>query len=306
MLLLVSACTDEKQPETPPEVIIAVPAFEADSAYAYIERQLAFGPRVPNTPAHAACAAWLGEHLAAAGAQVTVQQATVRAFDGSLLEMRNIIAAFQPDQPRRIMLTAHWDTRPFADEDSSRQGDPIPGANDGASGVAVLLEIARHLGVQPPQAGVDIILWDVEDYGKSDVDNSYCLGSQYWARNKHRADYQAMYAINLDMVGAEGAYYTREGVSMQYASGVVEKVWSTARRLGHDAYFRSHRSDGLIDDHTYINLIAKIPAIDIIDRPEGARFFPHWHTHRDDLASISRETLRATGETVMSVVYYEK
>lgn len=283
-----------------------MPTFQADSAYAFVAQQVAFGPRVPNSGGHRACGDWLMATFARYGARVQAQESVVRAFDGTALNMRNIIASFQPEKKRRILLTAHWDTRPFADEDSSRQQEPIPGANDGGSGVGVLLEVARQLGQQAPQVGVDIILWDAEDYGSSEHENSYCLGSQYWSRQPHVPGYMPMYAINLDMVGAEGAYFTREGISEQYARSVLDKVWYTARSLGYDRFFRSHSSEGIIDDHTYMNLVARIPTIDIIDRPGGNRFFPHWHTHRDDLSTISRETLGAVGQTLLTVVYQER
>lgn len=301
-----TACGEEPAPPPPQRPAVVVPAFAADSAYAFVAQQVAFGPRVPNTAAHQACGDWLLAKLARYGAKVQTQEASVRAYDGTLLPMRNLIASFRPEQKRRILLTAHWDTRPVADEDSSRQTEPIPGANDGGSGVAVLLEIARHLGANPPPVGVDIIFWDVEDYGSSQHENSYCLGSQYWARQPHQPGYMPLYAINLDMVGASGAYFTREGISEQYARSVLDKVWQQARALGYERYFRSHSTDGIIDDHTYLNLVARIPTIDIIDRPEGTRFFDHWHTHRDDLAIIDPETLHAVGHTLLAVVYHER
>lgn len=306
LMALGVGCQDSPQPPAQTEPVIAVPVFQADSAYAFIAQQVAFGPRVPNSAAHRACGDWLIDKLAGYGAAVQVQEATVRAFDGTPLAMRNIIARFGPEKNRRVLLSAHWDTRPFADEDSSRQQEPIPGANDGGSGVGVLLEVARHLYHRPPAVGVDIILWDAEDYGSSEHENSYCLGSQYWSRKPHQPGYRPLYGINLDMVGAAGAYFTREGISEQYARPVLDKVWKQARALGHDTYFRSHSSEGIIDDHTYLNLVARIPTIDIIDRPAGEQFFPHWHTHRDDLDIISTETLQAVGETVMAVVYHEQ
>lgn len=286
---------------TPPPA--NVPDFDADSAYAYIEKQLSFGPRVPNTAAHVACAQWLMAKLDSFGATVITQPAVVQAFDGTALNMVNIIGAYHPESQRRIMLSAHWDTRPFADEDDERQDEPIPGANDGASGVAVLLEIARQFAQQDPGLGVDIVFWDAEDYGKSEVRDSYCLGAQYWARNKHVPGYEAMWGINLDMVGAPNARFTREGQSMQYAPQVVDRVWRTASLLGYGQYFSSLRTDGIIDDHVYVSRLGGVPMIDIIDQPSGQRFFEHWHTHEDDLDAISRETLKAVGQTVLTVVY---
>ncbi|TAE52434.1 MAG: M28 family peptidase [Bacteroidetes bacterium] len=306
---LLTACKEEpkKTPAVPPvaKAAVKVPDFQADTAFAYIEKQLAFGPRVPGTSAHAQCAEWLAATFRAAGAEVMVQTASVTAYNGSKLPMKNIIASFYPEKTKRIMLTAHWDTRPIADQDSVRKNQPIPGANDGGSGVAILLEIARHLGKDSLNVGIDLILWDVEDYGMSEVENSYCLGSQYWSRNKHKPGYQAAYAINLDMVGANGATFVKEGMSMQYAPEVVEKVWRNAERLGYGNLFTPLRSDGIIDDHVYVNTIGGIKAIDIIDQPDARGFFEHWHTHGDDIEAISKETLKAVGQTLLEVVYRE-
>jgi glutaminyl-peptide cyclotransferase len=295
---------DKEPPQPPARPQVEVPAFNADSAYAYVEKQLSFGPRVPNTQAHVACAEWLIAKLDSFGAKVITQPAVVQAFNGTALNMINIIGAYNPESQRRIMLSAHWDTRPFADEDDERQDEPIPGANDGASGVAVLLEIARQFHLQNPSIGVDIVFWDAEDYGKSEVRDSYCLGSQYWARNKHVPNYEAMWGINLDMVGAANARFTREGQSMQYAPQVVDRVWRAADLLGYQQYFSLERTDGIIDDHVYVSRMGGVPMIDIIDQPTGGqRFFEHWHTHEDDLDAISRETLKAVGQTVLTVVY---
>jgi len=285
-----------------------VPEFSGDSAYVWVEKQLSFGPRVPNTGPHFACADWMVEKFESFGAKVTRQGASVQdPVTGQILNIQNIIASYNPEQTQRIMLSAHWDTRPVGDQDSDtgRRNQPIPGANDGASGVAVLLEIARHLSEKASGVGVDIFLWDAEDGGNSNIPNSFCLGSQYWAQNKHIPGYQAMWGINLDMVGASGARFYREGQSMQYAASVVDRVWRTAALLGHEGYFTMERTPGIIDDHYYINTMAGIPMIDIIDQqPDGQGFFPHWHTHADDIHTINPETLRVVGQTVMSVVYW--
>lgn len=285
---------------------VRVPDFQADSAYAYIEKQLAFGPRVPNTAGHTGCAQWLVTQFRAFGAEVSTQPAVVTAFDGTRLNMQNIIASYNPASRDRILLTAHWDTRPFADAGTERRNQPIPGANDGGSGVAVLLEIARQLSQQAPAIGVDIILWDAEDYGNPETADSYCLGSQYWASNKHKPGYSARYGINLDMVGASGATFLKEGNSMQYAGHVVSKVWSTAQRLGYGSYFSSQRANAVVDDHFYMATKGGIPTANIIDQRQGEGFFPYWHTHQDDLQAISRETLKAVGQTVLEVVYREQ
>ncbi|MCI4670655.1 MAG: M28 family peptidase [Bacteroidia bacterium] len=294
----------------PPVVLvnpnIKVPSFSQDSAYKFIEKQLSFGPRVPNSAPHADCADWLIRKFISYGAEVQTQPAVVQAYDGTPLNMQNIIASYNPDRAQRIMLTAHWDTRPVADQDVERQDEPIPGANDGGSGVGVLLEIARLIGQDSNlNIGVDIILWDAEDYGNSNVPDSYCLGSQYWARNPHKANYNPVYGINLDMVGGINARFTQEGQSITYAPSVVQKVWNTSSKIGYSKFFSTLKTPGIIDDHLYINQIAKIPTIDIIDNQPGTSFFGQWHTHADDIHIISKETLKAVGQTVLTVVYNE-
>ena len=313
LLGLILSCGSESSQKpadnTPVEVAIPdipIPDFSADSAYAFVEKQLSFGPRVPNTGGHLACADWLVKTFESYGAKVSTQPAVVQAYNGTPLNMVNIIAVYAPEKQRRVLLSAHWDSRPVADEDDERQDEPIPGANDGGSGVGILLEIARHLGQTNPNIGVDIILWDAEDYGSPSVSGSYGLGSQHWSRNKHRSGYKALYGINLDMVGAEGANFPKEGHSMQYASNIVDKVWRTASIEGFGNYFSNERTDPIIDDHVYVNAIGGVPMIDIIDQPNGRGFFEHWHTHGDDIDAISKETLKAVGQTVMAVVYREK
>ncbi|MBL7922859.1 MAG: M28 family peptidase [Bacteroidia bacterium] len=295
---------------TPP---VDVPRFQADSAFAFVKQQVEFGPRVPNTRAHVNCAEWLAGKLAGYADTLIVQSFRVRAFDGKVLDSRNIIASFHPDLGNRILLCAHWDTRPFADQDQERRNEPIDGANDGASGVGVLLEVARILAATDPALGVDIVLFDAEDYGQPDdsgfppMDDSYCLGSQYWAKNPHQRNYIARYGILLDMVGAPQAKFTQEGTSMQYAPSVVEQVWKTAAATGFGDYFIPERTKGIIDDHYYINRLAGIKCIDIIhyDFSSPSNFWTHWHTHEDRLDKIDRNSLRAVGQTLLEVLFRE-
>lgn len=295
---------------------VNVPAFSADSAYYFIEKQLEFGPRVPNTEAHENCAKWLEKEFIRLGAEVIVQNVKLEAFDGTLLNSFNVIAQFQATKANRLMLMAHWDSRPYADHDpdTNMRDIPIPGANDGASGVGVLLEIARHLGKNPTTLGIDIILFDSEDYGVPDHKDiewkadSWCLGSQYWANNPHKKDYYARYGILLDMVGAKDAIFTQEEVSVYYARNVVDNVWKTARNLGYSSYFVSDRTPQIIDDHRYVNEIIGIPSIDIVqyDYNTESNFGHYWHTHKDDISVIDKNTLKAVGETVMHVIYSER
>ncbi|MDP5170831.1 MAG: M28 family peptidase [Bacteroidia bacterium] len=311
--LMCTSCDDPKTPDSKgvvaevaePSKAIERPAFSADSAFVYIEKQLAFGPRVPNTGAHVQCARWLEAKLTGLGAKVVMQPANVKAWNGDQLSIVNIIASYNLEATRRVMVTAHWDSRPFADQDADPENhdDPVPAANDGASGVAVILEIARQLQLLPADIGVDLLLWDAEDYGSPGESDSYALGSQLWARQPHVPGYRAIFGINLDMVGAKYAQFPKEGYSMQYAPDVVQRVWDAARSLGHGNFFISRRNDPIVDDHYYVNKIAQIPMVDVIDIRQGTGFFDDWHTRGDDITNIDKPTLQAVGETVLAVVY---
>jgi glutaminyl-peptide cyclotransferase len=293
------------------------PSFNADSAYAFVSKQVAFGPRVPNTQAHRQAGDWIISKLKEYGAKVEVQEFQAKAFDGKQLNLRNIIASFNPEIANRVLLAAHWDTRPFADKDSVDPDKPIDGANDGASGVGVLLEVARtlHKAQQKPGVGIDLIFFDGEDYGQPDnstlpyVENSWALGAQHWSRNLHDPAYKAKYGILLDMVGAENAKFAREGYSMQYAKGVVDKVWNAANSIGYSDYFKYVNASGITDDHYYVNTEAKIPMIDIIEynmNPADNDWFgPYHHRHSDNMDIISKNTLKAVGQTLMHVLYNE-
>jgi len=312
----VVGCTEPerpvKQPTTTPTAApkakpIEAPAFSGDTAYAYVERQLAFGPRVPMTPEHRACGDWLVATLKRHGAEITEQTGQMKHYSGRLMSLRNIIASYNTGATKRVIISAHWDTRPIAENDPENQTTPIPGANDGASGVAVVLEMARQLQARAPEIGVDLILWDLEDWGDPDgrFRDSYALGSQYWARNPHKPGYTAEFGINLDMVGAEGATFLQEGYSRQYAGQVVSRVWQMAHAVGHGSYFPFQAGPDVADDHYYVNSIAQIPMIDVIDLKQGGRsiFFPHWHTLSDDIQHIRPEVMVAVGETMLAVIY---
>jgi Zn-dependent M28 family amino/carboxypeptidase len=293
----------------------AAPAeFDAASAYGFVKKQVEFGPRVPGTPAHAACADWFVATLRQWTPDVTVQEFKARAYDGRPLAGKNIIASFNAEAKDRILLCAHWDSRPFADHDPdpANHFKPVMGANDGASGVGVLLEVARCLSLRKPAVGVDILLLDLEDFGehanwRGSSEDSWGLGSQHWAKNPHQAGYRARFGILLDMVGAAGATFPMEGTSMYYAPAVVRKVWDAARGLGLGRYFIDRESDPLIDDHLYINRNTGIPTIDIIDYDAGRGGFPSsWHTVGDTLDRIDQKTMEAVGRTVLAVIRQEK
>ena len=312
--LLLTACQEDKKPVASAEVVkkaVKIPAFVADSAYAYIAKQVAFGPRVVNTPGHKACRAWLVSQLRGFGATVTEQPFDAKAYTGEVLKGVNIIAQFNPDHPRRVVLAAHWDTRHVADSPISteRRNEPILGADDGGSGVGVLLEIARQLQANPLDLGIDIVLFDAEDYGdtESDNPNSWGLGSQYWSRNVHTAN-RPQYGILLDMVGARNARFPVEGFSYRYAPALVERVWKLASQMGYGNYFVLEDGGPVTDDHYFVNTIAQIPMIDIINLPPtsgNGRFGDHWHTHNDDMDIIDVRTLRAVGQVVLAVIYRE-
>lgn len=316
-IVLCAGCGGAGKVESSPATTIqdvAIPAFNADSAYANVARQVGFGYRIPGTDSHKAAAQWLADEMTRYGAEVIRQQADLTAYDGTQLPICNIIAQFSPEKNNRILLAAHWDSRPYADydPDEAYRNKPIDGANDGASGVGVLLEIARLIGKQAPALGVDIILFDAEDYGApewvgGDTSSTWALGSQYWAAHKHKPGYRARYGILLDMVGASGIGFYREYFSERYASHIVNKVWECATQLGYDGLFINEEGGAITDDHLYMNQ-AGIPTIDIIqhDPTSDTGFFPQWHTHEDDMAHIDASMLDVVGQVLLAVIYGEK
>ena len=294
--------------------VVERPSFNADSAYAYIEGQMAFGPRVPNSKAHNDCAVWLIQQLRAKGAQVELQRGQMPDYRGNMQQIYNIIAHFSTPEIAnrpRILLGAHYDTRPWCDEeaDYADRYYNVPGANDGASGVGVLMEIGRQLGQRIADSTlrtpVDIVLFDVEDMGTPrfytgmEREDTWCLGSQLWAQS-NTLPYR--FGIVLDMVGAPDASFPRELYSTQYAKNYQQQIWRTAEQLGYGALFNQQQSYPITDDHYYVNYIAGIPCVDIIhyDISNGTGFASWWHTRNDDMSNISRSTLQAVGEVVMS------
>lgn len=307
--------TVTENPNPPAAARAAAPTFQADSAYAFVAKQVSFGPRVPNTAAHRACGDYLIRKLKDLGAQVTVQEFESTAYDGKKLKLRNIVGSYNPQAGSRVLLAAHWDTRPFADKDPLDPTSPSDGANDGASGVGVLLELARVLHTTPenPGVGVDIIFFDGEDYGDAEgnaapqpgYEQTWCLGSQYWAGHKHQAGYRANFGILLDMVGAKGARFAIEENSRQIAPQVVNMVWKTAHQLGYSDYFIYEANGAITDDHLFMTK-GGVPSIDIIDydpsSPDGT-FGKYHHRHSDNMDIIDKNTLKAVGQTLLQVVY---
>ena len=298
------------------DISIEIPDFDADSAYVFLVKQVEFTPRVPNTKAHKDCAAFLINTLGRFADTVISQPITAKAYNGTLLNGQNIVGVFNPEARRRILLAAHWDSRPYADHDPdpANRRTPIDGANDGASGVAVLLEVARQLRLNPVETGIDIVFFDLEDYGAPEDERTrggedfWCLGAQAWAKNPHVKNYQAQYGILLDMVGGKGAQFSKEAISMEYAPDIVEKVWYRAKLLGFDSYFLNKTTSQILDDHWYINTRTNIPMIDIIEYEANSNtgFNQHWHTLSDNFDNIDKETLSVVGKVMLSVLRSEK
>lgn len=291
--------------------------FNADSAYTSIIRQCDFGPRVPNSPAHEQCGDYIVQCMKATGLQVTEQRVSQKAWDGQTLKTRNIIGAYHPDAAKRIVLAAHWDSRPWcdADPDSSRHREPVMAANDGASGVAVMLEVARLLPELDLPFGVDFVCFDSEDYGapywasdQAPEDGSdWCMGSQYWSAHPHVSGYRAEYGILLDMVGGKDARFCFEGFSLKYAQRYVMRLWDAAQRVGADRLFVPKEGGYATDDHVPMNEIAGIPTVDVIPFVEGPHSFGRtWHTVNDTPENISKETLQGVGQTLIQMLADEK
>jgi hypothetical protein len=315
LFIFFNGCKNTTPASTSTPTPTRIHAFNADSAFAFVERQVAFGPRVSGSKAHKECASYLEKNLAKYAHKVVLQEFSASRWDGITMQGVNIIASFNPSATRRVLLCAHWDSRPYADNDALEKNHhtSIDGANDGASGVGVLLEIARVLSqMQLPQTGIDIVLFDLEDCGKPRFEtasygdeNTWCLGSQYWAANPHTQDYRASYGILLDMVGVKNPRFKQEGTSAYYAPDILANVWKTAAALGYSSAFVYEKSTPLIDDHLFINQIASIPTIDIIslDGSSNSGFFKHWHTTQDNMSNIDKTSLKIVGDVVLNVIF---
>lgn len=288
---------------------VHIPEFNGDNAYAHIEKQLSFGYRIPGTEGQKAFVEWSKAELKSLGAKVHVQEFKVDFQDKKRVDAYNVMAQFNPEHQVRVLLAAHFDSRMIADkeEDEAKKKLPIMGADDGASGVAVLMELARLLSENPIDLGVDILFFDAEDQGDNTYAASWCLGSQYWSRNLMPSGYKAKFGILLDMVGAKDATFGQEETSLQFAPGLVDKVWTLAARMGYSDYFQSFLAGAVTDDHYWVNRIARIPMIDIINqKPEDRRSFGFYHhTLEDNIDVISQRTLKVVGQVVTAVIYKE-
>ena len=293
--------------------------FNADSAYLFCHEQCQYGPRIMNSDAHEQCAQYIISKFRNYGLDVITQKMMLTGYDGTQLNSTNIIARVNPEATYRVLICAHWDSRPWADNDivEDNHHTPVLAANDGASGVAVMIEMARVLSdssllKDKQDLGIDFICFDAEDWGtpqwaenQANSDDTWALGAQYWAANPHVDGYKASYGILLDMVGGKGAHFYREGFSDYYARNIVDVVWSAANSLGYGNYFINAEGGTVTDDHKPINEIAHIPTIDIISYYpdcEMSSFGPTWHTINDTMENIDRNVLQAVGATLTALL----
>lgn len=311
-VLVLVGCRNNK-PETVPldaDTATAV-SFEADTAMVFLRAQCDFGARVPGSDAHRLCGDYILGQFKKYGLEVMEQAADVKMWDGKTFRCRNLIAQYKPEAVERIVLCAHYDSRPWADhdKDESKHNQPVMAANDGASGVAVLLEVARKLAELAPEVGIDFVCFDLEDYGApkgaagAPTDGSdWCVGSRYWAQNPFRENYTAEFGVLLDMVGGRGARFAREYFSMQQAASVVARLWSAARTAGYKDFFLDEDGGAVTDDHLNLNAIG-IPTADIIPYYGGeGGFGPTWHTTEDTPDNIDPATLKAVGQTLLQLI----
>ncbi len=319
-LLLFPACkgTTKKGDAVDTIALAAAPTFDADSAMAYVQAQCDFGARVPGSAAHEACGNWIANKFQSLGAEIIEQRTTVKGYNGQPLPCRNIQARMNPEASDRILITAHWDSRAWADNDrdEANHHTPVIAANDGASGVAVMLEMARLVHETGLSYGIDFICFDAEDQGTpqwaddevepENEDMGYwCLGSRYWAEQAYAIGYRARYAINLDMVGGRDSRFLMEGYSRNHGRTLVNMVWHLADQLGFGQYFPLRDGGYITDDHVPVILTAGIPAIDIIPNVDDpySNFGPTWHTVDDTPENIDPEVLRAVGQTLIQLIY---
>lgn len=289
---------------------VAIPAFDADSAFGFVAEQLAFGYRHPGTHGHARCAEYLVRTLGRFCDTVINQTFSTTLWDGQKVDGHNIIGSLRPELDKRVLIAAHWDSRQWADHDldTSNWHKPLLGANDGASGVGVILEMARVMAQMPPDVGVDFVLFDVEDQGIAEwagryEDNTWCKGSQYWAKNPHRMFYTAQYGVLFDMVGTSEPRFTKEEISMGFAQGVMNKMWSCAAALGYGNIFVDDLTGAILDDHLYVNQLLRIPTIDLVQNSPNRSFCEQWHTVNDNISAVDKNTLAIVATVTLKMIY---
>ncbi len=272
--------------------------FDQYRAFQYLEKQVAFGCRVPGTEAHRVCRNWIIDMCQRSADTVLVQ--TFRAYrpvTKDTVDAYNIIARIRPEQPQRVMLSTHWDTRPFADKDIFYSNKPVPGANDGASGTAVLLEILECLTKFDSDIGIDIIFWDAEDMGIAGNGMYFCQGSEYYAY--HPIPPIPQIGILIDMIGDQNLEIPIEANSMLYAPELVLEVWDIAHKLGYQNVFPKKIGQEIYDDHIPLNIIAGIPTIDLIDFHYYHQGRNIWHTVHDLPAYCSPYSLKCIGDILL-------
>lgn len=308
ILIWITACNNVNNSKVPQrDIIVKIPAFNKDSAFNYIERQLSFGPRTMNSIAHKECKNWIVNTMLSFNFDVIEQDFQEDVQQQGKVDATNIIARYNPDVLERVLLCAHYDTRGIAENDSIRKDEPIPGADDGASGVAVLLELARNISQCSVPIGVDIIFFDAEDQGLNQIDQDYSwgLGAQYWSKNLHETPYNVKFGVLFDMVGAKDATFRKEGYSIRYAGDITNRIWNLAKAMHLEKYFINENTIAVTDDHRFITENANIPMVDIINVKSNGRFGHHHHTHNDNIEIIDKATLRAVGQVMLAVIIYE-
>ena len=299
ILTLTLACRNEPRSQT---------AFDGQAALGYARTQLQFGPRVPGTEGHRRTGEWIVAEMRKRADTVLVQEWTHVTVRGDSLPMRNVIARFRPGESARVLYVTHWDTRPRSDEaaDSAQRQLPVPGANDGASGVALFLAIGDVLKKTPPQFGVDLLFVDGEDYGDFGKDEDVLIGSKYFADHLPAPGYRPIFGVLWDMIGDRDLQIFQEGNSVQAAPEVVLRVWRQAEDMGYSQYFVPEVGYTLIDDH--MPLIAKgLRVIDVIDYnyPNAATAQGrggYHHTSQDTMDKISSASLQIVGDVALGLV----
>jgi len=313
LTLLLSSCDGDKKSKnhlstTKKDVkkkSLKIPAFNGDSAFAHVKKQVDFGPRVTGREAHSQAKKWFVEKFKSYGAEVKLQDFKASFGNKTNVKATNIIASFNPGKSKKVIIASHYDSRYRAekDKDPNKQEKAIDGADDGASGVGVIFELARLLKDNPIDLSVDFILFDAEDNGDSDKgDESWCLGSQYWSKNASTNNYKADFGILLDLVGAKGAVYPKEAISQRFAGPVQTVIWDLAAKMGYGDLFINVQRGSINDDHLYVNKDAKIPMVDIINIQSDG-FGAYHHTHDDNIDLIDKDVLRRTGQVVITLLF---
>ncbi|MFN2397598.1 MAG: M28 family peptidase [Gemmatimonadaceae bacterium] len=272
--------------------------FSGEVALTYVKTQLDFGPRIPGSIGHRRTGEWIVEQMRLRADTVIVQQWTHVTQSGDSLPMRNILARFKPQERERVLYITHWDTRPVSDEslDPSQRRLPVPGANDGASGVALFIALGDVLKKTAPSVGLDLLFVDGEDYGNFSTRTDVLIGSRYFAANLPSPDYRPLFGVVWDMIGDDSLQILQEGHSMQRAPEVVARVWQVAADLGYSRYFLARGGQTVLDDHVPL-LDAGLRVIDVIDYD-----YPHHHTPRDTFDKVSARSLQVIGDVALTLV----